>query len=67
MAVFLFHISGSTLKSEGLNGCKKVQLTAILSGGKGPNAWQHTQLFRTHKDKMGKKQLRIILKLNKDV
>jgi hypothetical protein len=37
---------GTTLKSEGLSGSKKLTLTALMSGGKGDVAWQHTQLFR---------------------
>jgi hypothetical protein len=44
---FLINLeTGTTLKSEGLSGSKKLTLTALMSGGKGDVAWQHTQLFR---------------------
>eukprot|EP00096_Caligus_rogercresseyi_P003534 TRINITY_DN166_c1_g1_i1.p1 TRINITY_DN166_c1_g1~~TRINITY_DN166_c1_g1_i1.p1 ORF type:complete len:772 (+),score=180.55 TRINITY_DN166_c1_g1_i1:355-2670(+) len=36
----------TTLNSEALSGAKKVTLTASLSGGSGPHAWQHAQVFR---------------------
>jgi hypothetical protein len=57
--------SGSTLKSEGLSGAKKVALTAMLSGGTGDLAWQHTQLFRTHRDAAAEEKVkfRLIIKL----
>lgn len=29
-----------------LHGCKTLTITAVLQGGKGDLAWQHTQLFR---------------------
>ena len=55
------------MKSEGLAGSKKVTLTAMLSGGKGDVAWQHTQLMRTHKDKAEEgKRLRMVVKLQSD-
>ena len=58
---------GSTMKSEGLAGSKKVTLTAMLSGGKGNLAWQHTQLMRAKKDKPEEgTKLRIVVKLQSD-
>jgi len=41
---------GSTMKTEQLNGSRDLKLSAMMSGGEGDLAWQHTQLFRCDRD-----------------
>ena len=65
---------GVTLNSEQMSGSKELKITAMLSGGKGDIAWQHTQLFRTEltntedSDKGGeeKSQFKLVVKLQGD-
>ena len=60
---------GVTLNSEQMNGSKELKISAMLSGGKGDVAWQHTQLFRTEMSKDGgskKPQFKFVVKLQCD-
>lgn len=51
------------MKSEELSGSKTLTLQAMLSGGKGQVAWQHTQLFRAEMGKEGHFQLTLLVHL----
>ena len=64
---------GVTLNSEQMNGSKELKVSAMLSGGKGDVAWQHTQLFRTEMNKdrgnnsdTFKPQFKLVVKLQCD-
>ena len=64
---------GVTLNSEQMNGSKELKVSAMLSGGKGDVAWQHTQIFRTEMIKDGdsvsnniKPQFKLVVKLQCD-
>ena len=64
---------GVTLNSEQMNGSKELKVSAMLSGGKGNVAWQHTQLFRTEMNKdrgnnseTFKPQFKLVVKLQCD-
>ena len=59
---------GVTLNSEQMSGSKELKISAMLSGGKGDVAWQHTQLFRTEmtKDVSSKPQFKFVVKLQCD-
>ena len=59
---------GVTLNSEQMSGSKELKISAMLSGGKGDIAWQHTQLFRTEMtdSDMSKFQFKLVVKLQCD-
>jgi len=46
------------------SGATEVTLEAILDGGDGEVAWQHTQLFRDSLTRCGENCLEIIIKLS---
>lgn len=66
-SVSLLPTPGTTLKTEQLCGSKSIKLQALLSGGQGNEAWQHTQLFRTSMTNQDESQLRLVVKLKKVV
>ena len=59
---------GVTLNSEQMSGSKELKISAMLSGGKGDIAWQHTQLFRTEMtdSDRSKFQFKLVVKLQCD-
>ena len=51
-STFLFYIKYSVYLSDEFCGeDDHLEITALLKDGKGSNAWQHTQLFRTSLEK----------------
>ena len=57
---------GIPLKTDELSGSKSLILKAILSGGEGEHAWQHTQLFRTKMNNpQNDFQFKLLVKLRK--
>ena len=65
-ATCLLPLPGSTLRSEALVGATKVTLTATLTGGRGPVAWQHAQIFRTKEGEDDGPQLKMVLRLKEE-
>jgi len=56
--------SGVRLETDQLTGSKELTLTALMSGGEGDCAWQHTQLFRCDRDGAGEEpQLKVTINL----
>ena len=53
-----------TTLSEDFEGAKRVVLRATMTGGRGENAWQHTQLLGASRDSTEKgTQMKIVVKM----